>query len=97
MLVPTDPKSSPTLLSAVRQSLKHHADHVVVSSALAIHIDEERRTCDLSDSETESVISALRGAAIARVSSSKGSSMPPYFALFEKAEYLDLQYSKAYF
>lgn len=81
MLLPLDPKTNPQLLEAARLSLQTQPDRVVVATFNGITKPERRRTCELNSSEQEELISLLAASTLSRVSSSKGSAIPPFFAL----------------
>ena len=81
MLLPLDPKTNPQLLEAALHSLKIQPDHVVVATFKGITKSERRRTCELTRSEQEEIISLLTASPLSRISSSKGSAIPPFFAL----------------
>lgn len=81
MLLPLDPKTNPQLLEATRRSLQTQPDHVVVATFNGITKFEGRRTCELNSSEQEEIINLLTASTLSRVSSSKGSAIPPFYAL----------------
>ena len=81
MLVPTDPKTRPELLASAKQSLRTQPDLIVVANFNGITRPEKRRTCELSSAEQEEIIHQLTTATLSRVSLSKGSAIPPFYAL----------------
>ncbi|WCM27852.1 hypothetical protein NDN01_02670 [Sphingomonas sp. QA11] len=76
MLFPEDPKQRPQLWDALANQLANEGIVSVVSGGKG---DPSAPSKNLSPNEVEAVMSRMKGAAISRISASRGSAIAPHF------------------